>query len=164
MKYLVKLQFCERWKIAGHWWKEVKRKRLQNLSKLNKSLKGRQWTRPSFLKTNQTLANKYTNDQRHISPRDTTPLFSSNKQKVVVLVTEQFVRKSITADTARIRAPCGFKVLLFIMVCEVVQSHRSSVQCPANWFPFLTSEAGRGPRLRINRVFPRHQANFNLYL
>lgn len=55
--------------------------------------------------------------------------FSQSKQKVVVLVTEQFLRKCIIADTARIRALC-FKVLLFVvMVHEVVQSHRSRVQC-----------------------------------
>lgn len=71
--------------------------------------------------------------------------FPQNKQKVVVLVAEQFLRKCIIADTTRVRAPWGFKVLFFfiiIIVSEVVRSHRSWVQCPANWFPFLTSESG----------------------
>lgn len=55
----------------------------------------------------------------------------------------------------------------FFIVSEVVWSHHSRVQCPTNWFPFLTSEVGAvgwGRWLHINRVFPRRQTNLSLYL
>lgn len=55
----------------------------------------------------------------------------------------------------------------FFIVSEVVWSHHSWVQCPTNWFPFLTSEVGAlgwGRWLHINRVFPRHRTNSSPYL
>lgn len=48
--------------------------------------------------------------------------FPQNKQKVVVLVAEQFLLKCIIADTTRIRAPWGFKVLFFIYFLLLVRS------------------------------------------
>lgn len=125
-----------------------------------------------ILKTNQRWAHKYTNCSRDHFPtllhHVVFVFFLQTNKRLLVLVTEQFFRKCIIADTVRISALWGFKVP-FIFFYDGLWGR----SLPPQWGPVsrkLVSIANLwdgglgGARLHIDRVFPRHQANFNLFL